>query len=139
MIATIIAALTSRAAGPLGAVLALVLALALAGQCASTHAETRRANRAENALELARTELSSCRFETRSLEASVAGQNAAVDAWRTEGEARAREVEKARQAAKSEAERADRAAAALARLKPVGSDLCARMLAVDEAVKEASR
>ena len=33
----------------------------------------------------------------------------------------------------------DRVQAALKRLKPAGGDLCARMLAVDEAVKEASR
>jgi hypothetical protein len=59
-----------------------------------------------------------------------------VDAFKADSDAMAVAVAKARQATRHEAERADRAAAALARFKPAGNDVCARMLAVDAAVKE---
>ncbi|MFN3585204.1 hypothetical protein [Phenylobacterium sp.] len=139
MLATLIAALTSRVAGPAATAVALVLALIAVGQCSEKRAEARRADRAENARDLAETSLATCRSNTRALEASIAGQNAALERLGRETEARTAEIEKARQATRQEAERADKAATALARLKPAGADLCARMLAVDEAVKENAR
>lgn len=139
MLATLIGALTSRLAGPAATALALALALVAVGQCTAKNAEARRADRAETARDMARANLSTCQTNTRTLETTIAGQNAAIDAFKREGEARAAEIAKARQAARSEAERADKAAATLAKLKPAGIDICARMLAVDEAVKEIGR
>lgn len=139
MIAPIIEALTSRLAGPAATVAAVVLAGVAVSQCSEKNAEARRADKAESARDLAQANLSTCRSNGAALEASLKGQNDALDAFRREGEARGAEVARARQAAAKEAERADRAAATLAKLKPAGVDLCARMLAVDEAVKEIGR
>jgi chromosome segregation ATPase len=139
MIATIVGVLTSRLAGPIATTAAVALALALGWQTFHLSMTKGSLERSEKRAETLTTDLRTCRGNTRALEASIASQNEALTAMQREGEARAAEIEKGRQQARKEAERADRAAAALAKLKPAGNDLCARMLAVDEAVKEATR
>lgn len=128
--------LTSRAAGPVASVIAILLLFALLGQCQATGSAKRALAKSEDQVVAVKADLSTCKANTSALEASIAGQNAAVDAFKREGDAKAAEAARARQATRHEAERADRAAAALARFKPAGNDLCARMLAVDAAVKE---
>lgn len=135
----IIAVLTSRLAGPIAAGVGVLLAIALAVSQIQLHATRADLKAAGERIEALSRDLGTCRANTAALEASIRGQNAAVAAWKAEGDARAAEVAKARHATREKAARADRAAANLAALKPVGNDLCARMLAVDEAVKETSR
>lgn len=131
--------LTSKLAGPIASVIAILLFCALLGQCQATGSAKRALAKSEKQVVAVRSDLLTCKANTSALEASIAGQNAAVEAFKADSDARAAEVAKARQATRHEAERADRAAAALARFKPAGNDLCARMLAVDAAVKEIAR
>lgn len=135
----IIGLLTSRLAGPAASIAAVILLALCVGQCTRAVKAEHRADRAEKATVAVRRDLGTCRANGAALEAEIASQNAAVDAFKREGAAKVAEIAKARQATRQEAERADRAAAALKRLKPAGNDLCARMLAVDEAVKEIGR
>lgn len=139
MIAFIIKALTSRAAGPIGAAVAVALGLALAFAHVQLGVTRAALKAAEAKVERTETDLRTCRGNVAGLRASLDAQNAALTAMERDGKARAAEVAKARQATRQEAERADRAVVKLAALEPVGNDLCARMLAVDEAVKEATR
>lgn len=136
MIALIWGALTSRVAGPVATAAAIALAAALAWQTFQLSMTRGALEKAQDRADAVERDLRTCKANTQALEASLAGQNAAVDAWKAEGDARSKRIEEARQEARAEASRADRAAAALAKLKPTGADLCARMLAVDEAVKE---
>lgn len=136
MIATILAALTSRLAGPIASGLALLfLALALT-QCAGKTVQTHRADRAEAALDTARADLTRCQGNARTLEGSIRAQNAAVDTLRAEGDRRAAEAAKAiSEAAKGRASAEARAAKLLSR-PPAGIDACARAMSAFEAVKE---
>lgn len=129
MIPLILGALTSRLAGPVATAGCVVLLALSVGQCT-------RAVKAEHALKGARSQLAACHQNVGALEGSIARQNAEVATWKAEGERRAAEMEKARLAARKEAERADKAADMLAKVKPAGNDVCARILAVDAAVKE---
>lgn len=139
MIAIALKALTSRLTGPIALFVCVLLAFALLGQCQATGAAKRALAKSQAEVKRLDRDLTTCRANGAALEASIAGQNAAVDAFKRESDVRAKEVAKARQETRQEAERADRAAAALRGLRPAGNDLCARMLAVDEAVKEIGR
>lgn len=139
MIPLALQALTSRLTGPIALFICVLLAFALLGQCQATGQAKRALAKSQKEVARLDRDLGTCRANGAALEAAIAGQNAAVDAFKREGEAKVAEIAKARQATRQEAERADRAAASLKRLKPAGGDVCARMLAVDEAVKEASR
>jgi sirohydrochlorin ferrochelatase len=139
MIALLFKLYGSKFTTPVSVAVAVLMALLAASQCGSRSAETRRADRAENVAELLQIELNTCRLTSDRLEASLKGQNAAVAQMKAEGDARRREVEKARLAADAEAARADRAAELLKRVTPKGSDVCSRMLEVDAAVKEAMK
>jgi len=132
----ILGALTSRLAGPLASVAAVILLGLAVSQCAGRVKAERSLARAEKQIVAVKRDLGTCRANTAALEAGIRRQNEAVAGWKAEGDRRAALIEKARQQTRKEAERADRAAAALAKVKPAGNDVCARLLAVDEAVRE---
>lgn len=139
MIALITKAITSKLAGPIALGLAIVLLTGLVWQSSQLSLTRGELAKADERIETLGRDLSQCRVNIGTLEDAREVQNAALDAFKREGEAKAAEVAKARQASRQEAERADRAAAALRRLSPAGLDVCARMLEVDEAVKELAR
>jgi predicted nucleic acid-binding Zn-ribbon protein len=108
-------------------------------QCSAKSEARRELAKADKQIEALGRDIKTCRARSVALEASVKSHNDAVAAWRAEGEARALDVERARRDARKEAERADSAARRLAVFVPSGADVCARMLAVDAAVKETRR
>lgn len=136
MIVAIMGALTSRAAGPLASVLCLVLAMALLGQCSAAGSAKRALAASEKRLVASQRDLGTCRLNVAERDASIDRQNEAVAALERASEARVAEIAKARQVTRKEAERADAAAAQLAKVKPVGIDQCARLLDVDARVRE---
>lgn len=136
---SLIGLLTSRIAGPVASFVAVILLAVALSQCSARHAAERQLVNAERALVNARRDLGTCRANTAALEGAVVRQNAAVAAWKAEGEARAAEVAKARLAARKEADRADHAARLLSQVTPAGNDVCSRLLSVDAAVKEIAR
>jgi hypothetical protein len=79
-----------------------------------------------------------CHSNVTTLQGSVDAQNGAVAALKADSDRRSAEVAQARQATRREAERADHAASLLANAKPVGNDLCARMLDADRKVRAAT-
>lgn len=130
---------TNPLAGPI-ATAAAVLAMAFGmAQCSAKSEARRELAKADKHIEALGRDIKACRARSVALEASVKSQNDAVLAWRSEGEARALGVERARREARKEAERADAAAKRLSAFVPSGADHCARMLAVDAAVRELAR
>lgn len=103
------------------ATLAAVVALAFGvSQCSGRVKAEHRAEKAEKAVERTERDLRTCRGNTDALKASIAAQNAAVDALKREGEARVAESRKAASQARAVAESYRKSAAAILAAKPKG-------------------
>jgi hypothetical protein len=120
--------LTDKLLAYLGGAAALVLAIALGWQTLQVH-------RARGALAAVKAQVvavqasyDQCKANRLSLQASLDRQNAAVTALEQASATRAAEIAKARQAARSEALRADHAIDLLSKAQPAGNDACARTL-----------
>lgn len=81
-------------------------------------------------------DFTTCKENTDTLRAGLDVQNNAVEALQAEGVRKAAAVAQARQAAAQAVRRAESAASELARFNPAGADECARLLSVNEALKE---
>jgi hypothetical protein len=131
--------LTSRAAGPIASVLA-VLFLSVAG-CQTVRLKGAQADlvRAEQHLASAREQLVRCQGNRMALEASIATQNAEVEAFaRIQSERVALAEKAAQQAAKGRVD-AEIRAAKLLKNQPQGIDACARFMSADRAVLDSLR
>lgn len=137
MIGLLLKGLTGAAAPWVAGGLALVLASgwAFGGvqavRLASAHKATAAVIKERDA---ALTNLGRCQANAASLESSIASQNAALDAWNTDGARRLADAGKAVTDAQRGRSEAEKRAAALIAAPPAGIDACARMMAADEAV-----
>ena len=113
----IIAQLTSKIAGPIGAGLSVILAISLAAVILTknaTIAETHRQLASITAeRDQAKADLNQCRENRITLEEATRRQNAAVEAAKAEGDARVAALTKAADQAKASAAAANGRAAAI--------------------------
>lgn len=131
----IIGLLTHRLTGFFGAGAAIVLAVALGWQTMQLAGARNALKAVKVDLVTVKADLRTCQTNRAVLTDAIAARNAEIGRQKAESDRRAADLAKARQSAEKEAQRADRAAAKLAGFRPTGSDVCARLLAVDEAVK----
>jgi hypothetical protein len=91
------------------------------------------------AIAIVRADLATCKANGQTLEASIASQNARVDALKADSDQRAKMLADAlvgaRKAALTASQRADK----LMALKPKGADVCSRVADVDRVVLEGLR
>jgi hypothetical protein len=115
---------------PMGVTFAVILLLGAlsAAQCSGRVSAEHRAERAEKAQKAAEANLTTCHKSEVNLQTELSIQKAAVAALKADGDRREAEIAKARQAARSEAARADHAIDVLAHAQPTGVDACARTL-----------
>lgn len=115
----IIAQLTSKLAGPIGAGLSIVLALSLGWAIVSKNATIEEARKhlatVSKERDDAKADLGQCRANRLTLEDALSRQSAAVDAAKAEGEARLAALAKARDQALSSATAANLRASAILR------------------------
>lgn len=121
----LIGLLTSRLTGPAASVAAVILLGLAVSQCARAGRAEHALDLAANALALSETSLGTCRTNTDTLKATLARQNAAVDALKADGEARVAQSDKAAQAARAVAESYRRQARNVLAAEPRTGDLCA--------------
>jgi hypothetical protein len=124
----IIGFLTSKLGGPIMGVLAAILAVALLFSWVSGKAtegvlrgELKTANAA---LDQSRGDLSTCRTNTATLQASLTDQNAKVDALKAAGDVATANADAALAEAKAGREKASQTVAAILAAKPATADLC---------------
>ena len=117
--------LTSRLAGPVASVAAVILLGLAVSQCARADRAEGDVQKMQTSLKDARADLGACRTNTDTLKATLARQNAAVDALKAEGEARVAQSAKAAQAARAVAESYRRQARNVLAAEPRTGDLCA--------------
>lgn len=128
--------LRSRAGIWLGALMLVLSGLALAyfsGVGAGVQKDQKRSAPIIKAL---KKDLSQCRSNNATLEATLGVQNKAVETLRDESDAKVEEANKAAQAAKKQTVKAEAAKAYILAHPPVGHDQCARLLNVDETFLE---
>lgn len=123
--------ITSRLAGPVASVVAIALAcflIAVGLQNLGLKGQVRKLTGERNE---AVANYARCQSNRITLEAAVASQNAAVEAWRKEAADRSREAEKAMQRARAGAVEASRRAEAIRGMvarEACGDDLILRSL-----------
>lgn len=100
-----------------------------------SHAKT-DIEKADAITALAQAKLVVCHDNTAALQASLDGQNRAVDQMKADSDKRLQASSDALHGAEKGRESAETRAAKLVALKPAGIDACARMLDADRAVLE---
>jgi uncharacterized membrane protein YqiK len=116
--------LAHRLVGPIAAGVALLLLVCVGVQAVKLHFAKAEIVKLGKQVERAERDLRTCQGNVSTLKASVAAQNAAVDALRREGEARVAESAKAVRSARAVAESARRDAARILAMKPASEDRC---------------
>lgn len=134
----ILSLLAKPLAGPIATGAALLFLAFGMSQCMGRQSAEKAQHKAEKIAAAAKRDLGTCQTNRKTLEASIASRNAEIERQKAESDKRSAALTKARQIAEKEAQRADRAVSKLASFKPTGSDVCARLLAVDEVVRGAN-
>jgi 2,3-bisphosphoglycerate-independent phosphoglycerate mutase len=124
MVSWVLGILTSRLAGPIAAAVALLLAATLGVQTVKLHHARGDLEAAGKHLEAAERDLGTCRGNVAGLEASLARQNEAVTALKTESDALIARSVKEVSAARSAAETLRQASRRVLSAK-AGPDRCA--------------
>lgn len=126
--------LRSRLAGPIAAGLCVLLLVFGLSQCSGRVSAERKLAKSEKVVVAVRKDLGTCKANVTTLEASVAAQNAAVDALKREGDLRVAESEKAVRDARVVAASYRKKVEAILAAKPKGGDVCK---SADELIAEA--
>lgn len=117
-------------------VLAVLAMILIPAKCSYDVGSKRAADRAAGTISLQRAQLTQCHDNTAALQASLDGQNRAVDQMKADSDKRLQASSDALHGAQKGRESAEARAAKLLALKPAGIDACARMMDADRAVLE---
>lgn len=121
--------------GAVAAVMATMLVFGGVQTIRLSHAK-RDIEKADAITALAQAKLVQCHDNTAALQASLDGQNRAVDQMKADSDKRLQASSDALHGAEKGRESAEARAAKLLALKPAGIDACARMMDADRAVLE---
>ncbi len=136
MIPLILAKLAGPIVGPVATAGCMALGVLLLVSSCENRGLERKLEKADQRTAVAVGNYNQCRATREGLEASLKGQNAAVEALRRQGEAVKAELERAARVARADAAKATSRAATIMARRPTGIDACARAMEADRLISE---